>query len=294
MERELFTLIRRTLRTLGKRRRNRRFAYTDAAIVEVYCWAVINDRPVVWACDPRHWPKGLRRGGLPSQSVVSRRLRSGAVRKLLGRLEHRVCRRFRVPTLAYAIDGKPMPISGHSMDKQAGYGRAAGGKAKGYKLHALIDLSGTVWAWRIAPMNADERNVGPLLLPAVPAGGYLLADRNYDSNTFFSAASEHNLQAVIPRRYGADKGMGHRRQDPARLRCRDLLENTISGFGRELHRQRKRIEYFFGRLSSGAGSLTCLPSWVRTQRRVEQWVAVKLIICQIKADWRADTRKIGA
>lgn len=294
MERELFTLIRRTLRRLGRRRRNRRFAYTDAVIVEVYCWAVICDRPVVWACDPGNWPIGLRRGGLPSQSIVSRRLRCVHVQKLLARLEHHILRWGRVPTLAYAIDGKPLPIAGHSLDAQAGYGRAAGGKAKGYKLHVVIDLRGVVWAWRIAPMNADERTIGLRLMPQLPAPGYLLGDRNYDSNLLFAAARARSVQAVIPRRYGADKGFGHRRHDEARHRSRDLLENGVSAFGLALHRQRKRIEYYFGRLCSGACSLTCLPSWVRTHHRVRDWVRIKLIICQMKTDFRAKVLSIGA
>jgi hypothetical protein len=30
------------------------------------------------------------------------------------------------------IDGKPLPIGGCSKDRQSGYGRSAGGKAKGF------------------------------------------------------------------------------------------------------------------------------------------------------------------
>ena len=62
MERELFREISAALRRLGRRRKSRRFVYTDAAIVEVYYWSVINDRPVLWACRAEHWPARLRRG----------------------------------------------------------------------------------------------------------------------------------------------------------------------------------------------------------------------------------------
>ncbi len=289
MERELFTLIRRMLRRLGKRRRSRRFAFTDATIVEVYCWAVICDRPVSWGCKPANWPKGLRRGRLPSQSQVSRRMRTPHVQALLARLEQRLVRDGRVPTLAYAIDGKPLLVAGHSLDKQAGYGRAAGGKGKGYKLHAIIDLRGVVWSWRVAPMNTDERDIGQRMLRDLPNPGYLLGDRNYDSNPLHTEARRHGIQLVAPRRYGPEKNLGHRPHDPARLRCRDLLENTVSPFGRELHTQRKRVEYFFAHLCSGACSLSCLPSWVRSHRRVRDWVRVKLILRQLKADQRTFT-----
>jgi hypothetical protein len=42
------------------------------------------------------------------------------------------------------LDGKPLPIGGASTDAEAGYGRAARSKAKGYKLHC------TTWRGRRA------------------------------------------------------------------------------------------------------------------------------------------------
>ena len=94
-----------------------------------------------WACRPENWPPGWRRRRLPSNPTMSRRLRSASVRGLLARLERRVVGPTG-PGLFWMIDGKPLPIGGCSKDRQAGYGRAAGGKAKGYKLHALIGGSG--------------------------------------------------------------------------------------------------------------------------------------------------------
>ena len=139
-------------------------------------------------------------------------------------------------------------------------------------------------------MNGDERTIGRRLLRALPSPGYLLADSNYDSNRLFALARERQVQMVVPRRYGATMGLGHRRHDPARLRCLDLLENTVSPFGRQLHRRRRFIEYYFGRLSSGAGGLNGLPSWVRTHRRVHAWVQIKLILNQLRADRKASLR----
>ena len=52
------------------------------------------------------------------------------------------------PGQQITVDGKPLPIGGCSKDRQAGYGRSAGGKAKGYKLHALVGSDGSVQAWR--------------------------------------------------------------------------------------------------------------------------------------------------
>lgn len=293
MERELFRLLQTLLRRLGRRRRNRRFAYTDAAILEVYLWAVLHDRPVSWACDPRHWPKGVRRGPLPSQSQVSRRMRSPELRQLRRRLEQFVLRRGRRSPLVCVIDGKPLVVAAHSTDPHARFGRVGTGKSKGYKLHALIDLDGVVWAWCVAPLNADERTIAPRLLRRMPGCCYLLADKNYDANHLFARAAEHATQLIAPRRYGVDAGLGHRPHHPGRLRSRDMLENRVFDFGTRLHRMRGGVERYFSALTSFGGGLTCLPSWVRTHPRVQAFVQAKLIIRQLRTDLPAARKAAG-
>src|SRR5690242_7848308 len=110
---------------------------------------------------------------------MSRRLRRPPVRALLAALEERVVRPT-APGLYWMVDGKPLPVGGCSKDRQAGYGRAAGGKAKGYKVHAIVGGGGAVAAWRLAPMNKDERVMAARLLRGRPAiQGYLVADSNY-------------------------------------------------------------------------------------------------------------------
>lgn len=54
MEGELFQQLHRLLVAFGKRLRRCRFS--DVWIAAVYLWAVLHDRPVCWACDPRNWP----------------------------------------------------------------------------------------------------------------------------------------------------------------------------------------------------------------------------------------------
>src|SRR5438128_8502748 len=111
------------------------------------------------------------------------RLRSPSVVARLDALDRRVVAP-KQPWLFCMIYGKPLPIGGCSKDRQAGYGRAAGGKAKGYKLHALVGADGRLATWRVAPMNKDERALAERLLKAAPpeVAGYLLADANFDSN----------------------------------------------------------------------------------------------------------------
>lgn len=283
MEHQLWKAVVALLCELDEGRFNPRVDYPDAAIVRVFYWAVIHDRPTTWALQRHNWPVHLRRGlSLPSDSTLSRRLRRPAVRALLAELERRVLRPT-TPGLFWMIDGKPLPIGGCSKDRQAGYGRAAAGKAKGYKLHAVVGSDGSIPHWRVAPMNTDERVMAERMLRATPIQGYLLADRNYDSNKLHAICDAREaLQLLSRRRYGAEHGTGHRAQAAGRLRSMARLENPYPAFADRLLRDRSEIERRFGHLSNWGGGLSGLPAWVRTHRRVHRWVQAKLILTALK------------
>jgi Transposase DDE domain len=286
MEHQLWKAIVAVLRGLDKPRTPTRFGYADEDIVLVYYWSVICDRPTSWACRPEHWPLHLRRRPLPSAATMSRRLRSPAVIALLDALERRVTAP-KGPGLFWILDGKPLPIGGCSKDRQAGYGKAAGGKAKGYKLHALVGSDGSTAQWRVAPMNKDERVMAERLVKAAPPEvvGYLLADANFDSNPLHRVCDARgDLQLVTPRRYGPGKGTGHRKQTAGRLRSMAIMEGPFPAFGGRLHRDRAAVERQFGNLTNWGGGLTCLPAWVRTHRRVRRWVQAKLVLAALKPD----------
>lgn len=286
MEYQLWKAIGAVLKELDKPRFNPRHDFTDERIVQVYYWAVISDRPTSWACDRRHWPPDLRHRRLPSPATMSRRLRRRAVVALLDAVERRVIAPT-APGLFWMIDGKPLPIGGCSKDKQAGYGKAAGGKAKGYKLHALVGAEGSIAGWRVAPMNKDERVMGARLLKAAPpeVAGYVIADANFDSNKLHACcAARGNLQLVTRRRYGPGKGTGHRPQTQGRLRAIELLENPFPAFGEQLLKDRAQIERTFGNLTNWAAGLSGLPAWVRTHRRVYRWVQAKLVLLYLKRE----------
>jgi len=283
MERGLFRMLRAELRRIGRRRTDRRQTHTDATIVEVYFWAVLHDRPVSWACRPENWPGVARRGPLPSQSAMSRRLRTAGVRRLIDTVERRLRRSDRPAPLVFMIDGKPLPVSAHSKDPHAAWGRGSGGLCNGYKLHLLMAIDGTVLAWRVAPMNVDERAMARRLLRDARCAGYVLADANYDASHLHDLALAFGGQLVTPRRVRTvNQGLGHHPQSPGRLRSIDLLENTVSSFGRDLHALRNAIERKFGYLASTAGLLTHLPAWVRTCPRVRLWVQAKLVIADLR------------
>jgi hypothetical protein len=287
MEHQLWSLIVEYVQGCVQRKRSC-YTYGDDRIVLVFFWAVLHDRPLSWACLRQNWPIHARRHRLPSPSTLSRRLRAAGVMALLQQVEEAVLRPRGWPPLVWMVDGKPLPIGGCSKDRQAGYGRAAGGMAKGYKLHALIGKDGSVLSWRLTPMQTDERVMARRMLRTAEAQGYVLGDANYDDNALHDiCVSKGNLQLVTPRRYGDQRGLGHHRHSPGRLRAIALRNNPLSPFGSDLMAQRQDIERYYGNLTSFAGGLTHLPPWVRGHRRVRRWVQAKLIINQLRIQLRS-------
>jgi hypothetical protein len=283
MELELFNSSVQSISQLFKPKRSKNFTFTDLDILKVWFWSVIHDRPVSWATQPRNWAIHLRKHALPTDSTMSRRLRTKSIKEFLKALEQKIIAPKDPHSLVWLIDGKPLTISGCSKDKQAGYGRAAGGKAKGYKLHAIVGKSGGIANWRIAPMNKDERVMAERMLKSTNINGYIMADGNYDSNKLFAMCDEkQNLQMVVPRRFGKNRGLGHRKQSAGRLRSKELLEGPETKFGDDLINQRESIERFYGNLTNWGGGLAGLPSWVRTHRRVHRWVQAKLLLNAIR------------
>src|SRR6185369_2432610 len=131
--------------------------------------------------------------------------------------------------------------------------------------------------------NVDERVMAARMLRTAPIQGYIAADSNYDSNRLHEICDRRgNMQLVSPRRYGPGRGHGHRKQTVGRLRSKELLENPMPHFGRQLLADRSDIERFFGNMTSWGGGLTHLPPWVRTHRRVYRWVQAKLILNRLK------------
>ena len=282
MERQLWNTIVQVVHSIDKRPFNPRCRFQAEVIVMVWMWGVIHDRPMSWTCERCNWPPWSRLP-LPSAATMSRRLRSPEVMDLLERMEEHICRVGTAGNLVWMIDGKPLVISGCSQDRQAGYGRATGGKAKGYKLHVIVGENGTLAAWRVAPMNLDERRMARRMLKSACICGYVIGDANYDSNALHRLCDEHgNLQFIAPRRYGTGRGFGHRKQTPGRLRCVAILESPFAEFGKGLLTQRLAIERYFSQLTTHGCGLTHLPPWIRTHRRVRRWVQAKLIINSLR------------
>lgn len=282
MEESRWRQVRTIIRRLA-RRKSTDERYGDADIVEVYYWSVIHDRPQGWATFIENWPIYLRRGRrLPSQGTLSRRLRSRRIITLQKQIEQEAFKvRLNLPLVHY-IDGKPLVIGGASQDRQAGFGWAVRGKAKGYKIHVLLGENGCISNWRLTQLSTSEKTMARRMIRESQPQGYLCGDGNYDDrNLHDQCIAQGELQLVAPR-FKPGAGLGHRKKSPGRLRSIELLEVSQSGFGQQLQQCRNDIERYFGRLVSYGGGLTCLPPWVRTYRRVRRWVGAKLVLTSLK------------
>ncbi len=248
--------------------------FSDSAIVRVYLWAALHDRPTYWACRSRNWPVELRWMQLPSPSTMSRRLRSFSVIRLVTA----ILEGLQPPRLSLCrrIDTKPLPVGGFSKDHQARWGYATGGKAKGYKICCAWSAGLVPEAWRLAPLNRGDPLLGAEIIDLLNGGGYLLADSTFDSNPLFDRAASRGFQLVAARK-APGTVLGHRPHSVHRLRSIQMLEGP-GRFGRELYRLRGEIEREYGHLTGFGGGLQPLPSWVRGPRRVALWVAAKFVI----------------
>lgn len=279
MERELWKALYLLAEELDKPWGSWR--YSTADVLGAYFWAVVHDRPTNWAADPREWPDDLRPTLLPPESTLYRRLRQPEAVELMTTVEQHLTALLALGQyLVQIIDGKALAVSAVSKDPDTGYGRGAGARQKGYKLHAVWGGGPMPLAWGLAPMNTSEKHMAALLIPALPGGGYLLGDAQYDANYLYDAAADAGFQLVAKKTSGRGRGgLGHRRQSPGRLRSIELLTTK---FGRALYNQRNAIECRFGTLTCVGGGLSPLPAWVRRFNRVRNWVQAKIVLAGVR------------
>jgi len=279
MDGKLWRRLYRIVRRLGDSKRGPRQQFADWEIVAWYWWSVLNDRPVAWLSGGYAAPRALCQRRRPSASTLSRRLRSGSVKTLLGRLERRLTGPRRERFCKY-IDGKPLPVGHASKDPDARFSR----RSKGYRMHVITDGASAIYAHSILPNNIAEVRAAEPLIGALVGGGYLVGDGEYDTSVLHELASQHGHQ-LIAARARPGRGFGHCRQSPSRKRSCELLEKdawTDNGFGAALIDARRQIERFFGNLTTFAGGLSPLPAWVRTLPRVRRWVQAKLAINAVR------------
>jgi hypothetical protein len=275
MERELWPVLFSYLRRTAEDVQQKYVQLQPWVIVATLLWAALHDRPVSWACDPGNWSTTrLRPLQIPSETTMSRRVDNVGTGLFWRQLEQYL-RRSNQPALLAFIDGKPLPVGGSSKDPDARAGRAVGGMAKGYKLHAIWSNGVLPETWETTPMNVSEKTVAKRLIPQLHGRGYLLGDGDYDASHLYDLAFAHRYQLIAPHRKAKKPGSGGHYQSPHRLCSIELLHHA---YGQQLYQARRQIERDFGNATSFGGGLAPLPAWVRGQDRVRTWLWAKLLI----------------
>ena len=280
MEEQLYRSLYKLVWSL-EHPRQKNVIFSDRIIVMVYLWSVLHDRPVCWACEPQNWGKGLD-FELPSDSAMSKRLRTLSVQQLIERAMSAASDLFGPPPLVKQIDSKPMYVGPYSKDRDAKRGRVAQGQlARGYRLHTL-NHGRIVRSFVLGPMNEHDSVLAPVLIDRLEGAGYAVMDNAYDTNDLHERAAQNNHQLVAPPR-AINKGVRDLKHNcPERIRALDLLDSPLqycgldAPFGRELYNCRQRVESGFGGLTFVG--LHYLPAWVRGPRRVALWAAAKILI----------------
>ena len=284
MEVRLYRALEKLIWQVAHPSRRKREQFNDKIVVLVLIWAVLHDRAVRWACQEENWPKD-HCFPLPSVTTMSRRLRTVGVLQLLERVLRLLSEQSDHQHLVKSIDSKPLRVGYYSQDRDAKKGRAGGGKARGYKLHALT-CNGIVTHWMLSGMNENDQVPAYRLLEHLKGSGYVAADNGYDANKLHQKAQDCQHQLVAPPRQSNHNVRDLRRNCPARLRSLDLCDSPLfacgqsSVFGKGILKERVKIERLFSQLCFDG--LDAPPPWVRTPHRVAQWTAVKLLIRLLK------------
>jgi hypothetical protein len=275
MECELWPRLYALVREIGKSLRRRGVRYSDGVIILVFFWGCLHDRPQSWACQKSNWKSTrLKPVKLPSDSTLSRRLRSPSVKCFLQVLADRLRESGPVGLVKF-IDGKPLTVGSCSKDPDAKAGRVAGGFAKGYKLYAIWGYRPVPEAWTLRPLNENESRIAQRLIPQLSGSGYLLGDAQYDVHALHDLSIIHHHQLVTPRNRRKSKDPD---SIPRNTHRRHAFEMLARDFGKALLKERNHIERSFGSATSFGGGLAPLPAWVRRQERVCRWVSAKLIL----------------
>jgi hypothetical protein len=290
MDRELWTqvliVVQRAAARVGWNGGRRKPVYANWLIVAMYIWSVAHDRPLSWACRRDSYNGLFRPRALPSISQFTRRVKHDDCQRIL-QLAHDQFAQRGVTTEAVYIDGKALPVSPVSKDRDARRGRISGAFARGYKLHAAVNAARRIVVWSVMGLNEDEKTVARhALLPNLPPltrDGLVLTDSHYDSAPLHAQVCEPlGVWLVHPLR-GQDRAGGKNRwwklrQMPASRRALVSLWERHAELMRFTYKARQQIERVFGVLTCTAGGLSNLPAWVRGLDRVRRWVGVKIAL----------------
>lgn len=282
MDRDVWDLLMRATRSLGSacRPRTRRVRYSDRLIVRLYLWLSWHDLPMCRVADRAVFGSMFRPRSLPSVSQFCKRVGEARFARLLEAVRRRLTGTGRDAALL-CIDGKALPVTENSRDKDALTGHGGGRFCKGYRLHAMGDGHGRIVEYRVTDMRVQEKNMAFEMLDCVQPGQVILADGNYDSSRLYDTAAARGAFLFTPIKRGWPHTHVSKKSSPHRREA-DRVWRTRPVTARLAYRLRSSIERTFANLTNFAGGLRGLPPWVRTRPRVERFVAAKLIVYQAR------------
>jgi DDE family transposase len=260
--------------------------YSARLIVAMYCWAVLHDQCLSWACSRTHYNALFRPRRLPSISQFTRRIKGSTEAAILQRVNDDLAGRGIALPLNY-LDGKSLLVSNVSKDPDAAVGHICRAFARGYKLHAYINENRRIRLWSVTPLNTHETVAAQALLaratPPVDGRSTLtLADRGYDAAPLYTLHALNGNALLTPlrglrcvgpngRTAGTLDAMG-----PARREALRLWEEH-PGLARYVMKKRFNAENVFSVLVVSL-KLHALPGFVRRLSRVRRWVGAKIIL----------------
>lgn len=277
MDKKIWSIITQAVVSVNRsiKKFGRRTQYSDVLIVRMYLWSVWHDRPLSWACCRDHYNGLFRPRRLPSVSQFCRRVKTKRFKMIIDAVNERLTQRDEETKLSF-FDGKPLPVSNNTRDKEAKYGYANGGFRYGYKLHAWATADGRIPQFRILAMNAGEPNTARELINRISPGSVVLADANYDSAKLYKSVAERG-GFLFTRLKGRAKSQAHLKRMPSSRKQAIKLWENFPEQCESLLGYRHKIERIFSALTCFGGGLSPLPSWVRKLSRVEKWVSAKII-----------------
>lgn len=277
-------LIREVVKRIG---RTPKAQYSDVLILSMYFWSVAHDRPLCWACDRSNYGGHFRPRRLPSVSQFCRRVKTARFQAYLQCIHDTVTNDAQLAMLNF-FDGKPLAVGNYSRDPDARNGYGAGRIERGYKLHALVTDKRQIASWSVQPMNTNEMLAARTIfaqLPHVPSGSLVMADGNYDAHVLHKDVSRRGAWLWLKPRGMAEHPVTLRQMGAARRQLLTTWRNYPE-WSRRLTRKRIHVEGTFSNLTSYAGGLGPLPSFVRRLERVRRWVGAKIILYNVRLQQR--------
>lgn len=282
MDRDVWSVVVRATRSLRSAAppRRRPVLFSDRLILLLYLWLVWHELPMCRVGDRGVFGSMFRPRMRPGVSQFCKRIAEPRFALLLEAVRRRLTGTLD-ESMLLVIDGKALPVTENSRDPDATTGHGGGRFCKGYRLNALGDDRGRIGEYRVSDMREQEKNLAFEMLGAVGAGQVVLADGNYDSSRLYDRAAERGAYLFTPVKALGQHPRTVARTSPARREAGRIWRERPR-LAEKVYALRGAIERTFANLSNFAGGLRGLPPWVRSRRRVERFVAAKLVIYQAR------------